>query len=114
MELNSRFSTNVFTLESHMKAFKTSFFLWTINEWNKIGLSIHNSSYSVFRKHLLDEIKLKADPIYSVHNPMGIKLLTQVRRGLSNLNIGSITIWNWNNLLCTCSLEVESIALPSF
>ena len=63
VELYSRFSNNAFTLESHMKAFKSSLFPWIINEWNKIGLSIQNSSYLVFRKHLFNEIKLKADPI---------------------------------------------------
>ena len=51
-------------------------------------------------------------PIYNVHNPVGLKLLTRLRLGLSHLNQHK---FNHNfqdclNPLCSCSLEVESVS----
>ena len=51
-------------------------------------------------------------PIYNVHNPIDLKLLTRLRLGLSHLNQHK---FNHNfqdclNPLCSCSLEVESVS----
>ena len=51
-------------------------------------------------------------PIYNAHNPVGLKLLTRLRLGLSHLNQHK---FNHNfqdclNPLCSCSLEVESVS----
>ena len=51
-------------------------------------------------------------PVYNVHNPVGLKLLTRLRLGLSHLNQHK---FNHNfqdclNPLCSCSLEVESVS----
>ena len=48
--------------------------------------------------------------VYNIHNPIGLKLLTRLRLGLSHLNEHR---FNHNfesclNPLCACSLEVES------
>ena len=71
---------------------------------------IQNSSYLVFRNYLEKRIRPLAAPVYSIHNPLGLKLLTRLRLGLSHLNEHR---FNHNfesclNPLCTCSLEVES------
>ena len=89
---------------------KFSVFPWTIAEWNKIDIKIPNSPYSVFKNYLLNEIRSKPSPLYSIHNPSGIKLLTRLRLGLSYLNEHK---FNHNfddcvNPFCTCSLEPES------
>ena len=52
----------------------------------------------------------KPSPLYNIHNPSGIKLLTRLRLGLSHLNEHK---FNHNfddcvNPFCTCSLEPES------
>ena len=52
----------------------------------------------------------KPSPLYNIHNPSGIKLLTRLRSGLSHLNEHK---FNHNfddcvNPFCTCSLELES------
>ena len=98
------------TLQLISDAFKFLFFLWTITEWNKIDIKIWNSPYSVFRNYLLNEIRPKPSPLYNIHNPSGIKLLTRLRLGLSHLNEHK---FNHNfddcvNPFCTCSLEPES------
>ena len=89
---------------------KFSFFPWSIVEWNKLDLKIGNSSCLVFRNYLIKRIRPLAAPVYNIHNPLGLKLLTRLRLGLSHLNEHR---FNHNfesclNPLCTCSLEVES------
>ena len=51
-------------------------------------------------------------PLYNVHNSVGLKLLTRLRLGLSNLSQHK---FNHNfryclNPLCSCSLEVKSVS----
>ena len=97
----------------HFKAeqkLKFSFFQWSIVEWNKLDLKIQNSSYLVFRNYLIKRIRPLAAPVYNIHNPLGLKLLTRLRLGLSHLNNHRFNhnFENCLNPLCTCSLEVES------
>ena len=51
-----------------------------------------------------------AAPVYSIHNPLGLKLLTRLRLGVSHLNDHRFNhnFGNCLNPLCTCRLEVES------
>ena len=68
-------------------AFKNSFFSYTIVEWNKLYLDIQKSkSYAIFRNALLKIGRPKQCSIYRIHNPVGLKLLTRLRLGLSHLN----------------------------
>ena len=51
-------------------------------------------------------------PVYNVHNPVGLKLLTRLRLSLSHCNQHK---FNHNsqdclNPLCLCSLKVESVS----
>ena len=101
---------DIATYQCRTDAFKFSFFSWTITEWNKIDIKIWNSPYSVFRNYLLKEIRPKPSPLYNIHNPSGIKLLTRSRLGSSHLNEHK---FNHNfddcvNPFCNCSLEPES------
>ena len=67
--------------------------------------------FSIFNfQNLLNEIRPKPSPLYSFHNPYGIKLLTRLRSELSHLNEHK---FNHNfddcvNPFCTCSLVPES------
>ena len=107
---NTRNSEDITTFPSRAETFIFSFFPWSIVEWNKIDLKIRNSSCLVFRNYVLKRIRPLAAPLYNIHNPLGLKLLTRLRLGLSHLNEHR---FNHNfesclNPLCTCSLEVES------
>ena len=100
---NTRNSEDITTFQSRTET-------WSIVEWNKLELKIKNSSYIVFRNYLIKRIWPLAAPVYNIHNPLGLKLLTRLRLGLSHLNEHR---FNHNfesclNPLCTCSLEVES------
>ena len=67
----------------------------------------------VLRFYLIKRIRPLAAPVYNIHNPLGLKLLTRPRLGLSHLNDHR---FNHNsesgvNPFCNCSLEVESTTL---
>ena len=76
-------------------------------EWNKPSSSARNSTYPVFRNHLLKIIQPVFNTAYNIENYIGLKLLT--RLGLSHVNEHrfSHNFQNCINPLCTCSLEVE-------
>ena len=91
--------------------FKNSFFPYTIVEWNKLDFDIRKS-YAIFRNALLKIGRPNQCSIYRIHNPVGLKLLTRLRLGLSHLNEHR---FNHNfqsciNPLCSCSLVIESTA----
>ena len=93
-------------------AFKYSFFPYSISEWNKLDPDLRNAkSYSTFRKSLLTSGQPSPNNIYKIYDPLGLKLLTRLRLGLSDLNIEHRFNDNFDsciNALCSCSLEVES------
>ena len=107
---NTRNSEDVVTYHCRTDIFKYSFFPWTILEWNKLDLTLHKSSYKVFRNSLLKMICPSPNPVYDIHNPLGLCLLTRLRLGLSHLNEHKFNhnFKNCVNPLCTCSLEIES------
>ena len=46
----------------------------TITEWNKLGLSIRNStSLNIFKGRLLQFVRSVENSVFSSHNPIGIK-----------------------------------------
>ena len=49
-------------------------------------------------------------PTFNIHNPLGLKLLTHLRLGLSHLNEHRFNHYfeDCVNPVCSCSLEVES------
>ena len=91
--------------------FKNSFFPYTIIEWNKLDLDVRKSkSYAIFRNTLLKLGRPNQCAIYNINNPVGLKLLTHLRLGLSHLNEHRFNhnFQNCINPLCSCSLEIES------
>ena len=70
----------------------------------------NSKSYNIFKNSLLEIGRPMPKPTFNIHNPLGLKLLTRLRLGLSHLNEHR---FNHNfedciNPLCSCSLEVES------
>ena len=110
---NTRRVEDVAMLYSRTDIFKYSFFLSTISEWNKLDLKIRQSKTLLTFRHALIKIgRPIPKPIYNVHNPVGLKLLTRLRLGLSHLNQHKFNhnFQNCLNPLCSCSLEVESVS----
>ena len=92
-------------------AFKYSYLPYTIREWNKLELQLrHEKAFKKFRNTLLKLGWPSSDLVYEIHHPLGLKQLTLLRLGLSHLNERRFkhSLKNCINLLCACSLEVES------
>ena len=89
------------------------FFPYTNVEWKRLDHTLRNSkSYSICKNSLLNIVRPVPKTTFNIHNPLGLKLLTSLRLGLSHLNEH---MFNHNfedciNPLCSCSLEVESTA----
>ena len=66
--------------------FKASFFPFCAISWDQIDPNIQNSpSLMSFKHSLLRFIQPTASPVYRVHHPRGLKLLTRLRLGFSHL-----------------------------
>ena len=108
---NTRNTDQVETYYCRTDIFKNSFFPYTIIEWNKLDLDVCKSkSYAIFRNTLLKLGRPNQSAIYNINNPVGLKLLTHLRLGLSHLNEHRFNhnFQNCINLLFSCSLEIES------
>ena len=59
---------------------------------------------------MLNLIRLKCNDTYGLYNPTGLKLLTRVRLGLSQLNDHKFNhnFKDYINPLCSCNLSVEN------
>ena len=67
--------------------FKYSFFPYMIVEWNKLDVTVGNAkSFLIFKNLLLKIGRPIQNSIFKIHDPLGIKLLTRLRLGLSHLN----------------------------
>ena len=67
--------------------FKNSFFPNVINEWNKLDEKLKGvTSFSLIKASLLQAGRPHANSTYIIHNPVGLRLLTRLRPGLSLLN----------------------------
>ena len=93
--------------------FKNSFIPYVVREWNKLSTDIRNStSYQQFRKSLLSFIKPTCSSLFSIHHPVGVKLLVRSRLGFSHLHEHKFrhNFHDTLNPLCSCSLELEIIS----
>ena len=82
-----------------------------IVEWNKLDINLRNAkSFLIFRNSLLKIGRPIQNPIYNIHDLMGIKCLIKLRLGLSHSNDHKFRhdFQDCLNPLYLSSLEVES------
>ena len=94
---------------SRTKYFKNTFFPYCINEWNNLTVKIRNSkSVSAFKK--LIKCEKKENSIFSIYDPLGVKLLTRLRLQFSHLNEHKFRhgFGDTINAMCACGSEVET------
>ena len=104
----TRTSGNIPTKQCRTDTFKHSFFHWTVITWSKIHPEIQNASLTVFKKHLLKQIRPVPHSVYNICSPNGLKLLTRIRLCLSHLNEQRFN-HNCNKPLCTCVLMFNEL-----
>ena len=98
------------------KFFKNSYFPSTIFEWNKLDSNIRNSeTLNTFRSNIPKFIRPTANSIFDCHNPIGVKLLTRLRSGLSRLHEHKIKhiFQDTLNPLCSSRKEVDISITPT-
>ena len=111
IRFNTRNTDQVETYYCRTDIFKNSFFPYTIIEWNKLDLDVRKSkSYAIFQNTLFRLARPNQCAIYSINNPVELKLLTRLRLRLSHLNEHRFNHNFQNNVnpLCSPSLEIES------
>ena len=75
-------------IRARTASYEASFYPHCLSEWNKLDPEIRlSSSVSSFKNKLLSLIRPPAKPVFSVHDPKGLAILTQLRVGLSALNL---------------------------
>ena len=80
-----RTSGNIPTYQCKTDTFKHSFFPWTVVEWKKMHPEFRNASITVFKKHLLKEIRPDLHPVYNICKPIWLKLLTRLSKWPNDL-----------------------------
>ena len=84
---------------------KNPFFPSTIIEWNKLDHNlIKSSSFNIFRKSNLKFIRPAANSLFNCHSSKGIKFITRLRLGLSQLREHKFkhSFQDSLNLFCSC------------
>ena len=101
---------NVETYYCRTNLFKYSFFPYVIVKWNKLGINLHNAkSFLIFGNSLLKLGRLIQNPVYNIHDLMGIKFLARLRLGLNHLNDHKFrhNFQDCFNPFCACILGIE-------
>ena len=94
---------------SRTKSFKKPFFPYFINEWNNLTVEISNAkSINIFKKSVIN--KKQENLLFSVYEPLGVKLLTLLRLKFCHLNEHKFKhgFSDAINPMCACGTEIES------
>ena len=107
--LRSASTTKINPTPSRSKAFRKLFFPCCINERNNLKTEVRMlNKYAFFKKMIITEKKGKF--LFSIHNPVGVKLLTRLRLQLCHLNEHKFRNGFGNGIrpICSCNAEIES------
>ena len=111
---NTRNYSKIWQIFCRRETFSNSLLPQSIREWNKLDTSICQvPSYSVFLKALLDFIRPTANSTFGTNDASGLKLLTRLRVGFSNLREHKFkhSFQDTLNPLCPCYLEAKDTFL---
>ena len=92
---------------SRTKSFKSTFFPYCINEWNNLTVEIRNSK-SVSALEKLIKCEKKENSIFSIYDPLGVKLLTRLGLQFSYLNEHKFRHGFEDTINAVCGSEVET------
>ena len=91
--------------------FKNSFFPSSVIEWNNLDKSIRSSeNLALFKKSILQFIRPTSNRTFNCLNPIGIKLITRLRLGLSHLRDHKFkhNFLDCLNPICYCGQDIET------
>ena len=108
---NCPYRTNIPHINVKHQFFKNSYFPSNITEWGKLDSNIRNSeTLNDFKSKILTFIRPTANSIFGCHNPIGVKLHTILRLGLSHFCEDKFKHSSQDTLnqLCSCRKEVKT------
>ena len=90
--------------------YENSFFPYTIAAWKNLDDEAKSKPSIVsFKKYINDFIRPPGNPLFGIADKYGIKLLTQIRVGFSDLREHRAHhSFNCNNPVCRCGLDDET------
>ena len=102
---------NLQELSCRNESFKHSFFPFCVREWNKLDNTIRDAeSIKQFKSMLKNFFSLDQRSLFSIHDPVGLKLLTRFRLQFSHLNEHKFC-YNFKDCvspMCDCDAETET------
>ena len=83
-----RYPATIGQINVRTACFSASFYPSCLLKWNKLPHEIRESpTIGILKNKLLSLIRPPPKPVYSIHDPRGLAILTQLRVGLSMLNL---------------------------
>ena len=91
--------------------FQNSYFPAATKEWNRLDIDIRKSdSISIFKKRIVSFVRPLRNKVSNSHNAQGLKLLTRLQLGLSDLRYHKLkhNFLDTINPLCNCRSDIET------
>ena len=111
LQRSQRSSGSFKPLRCCTELFQNYFLPFNISEWNKLNPDVRNvNTSSLFLKNLLALKRPIENSLYSIYDPLGIKLLHRLRLDFSH-SCEHKFVYNFvdtMNPLCSCSLEFKA------
>ena len=86
-QIRSANKNNLQEFSCRTNSFKYSFFPFCVREWNKLDNTTRDAeSIKQFKSMLKKFLSLNQRSLFSIHDPVGVKLLTRLRLQFSHLN----------------------------
>ena len=107
--MRSALTSAIRPFPSRTKSFKKSFSPYCVNESNNLTVEIRNAkSINIFKKSIINE--KQENSLFSVYDPLGVKLLTRLRLQFSHLNEHKFRhgFSDTVNPMCACGTEIET------
>ena len=102
---------NIKRFGTRTENFKQSFFLFYVNEWCKLDISLRKAeNIKRFKPILKDFFNLKQKSLFAIHDPAGVKLLSRLRLKFSHLKEHKFR-HNFKDApspMCDCGSETET------
>ena len=103
---SSKNKNNIPLVRANNNYFMNTFLPYTITKWNKLDLSIRNSTnLHIFKGRLLQFVRPFENIVFTCHNTIGIKYITRLRLGFSHLRYHKFKHGFLDAIdpLCSCS-----------
>ena len=97
--------------KTRTESFKHCFLPFCISEWDKLDYSLRNAeSIQRFKSILKEFFNFKQKSLFSIHDPVGVKLFTRLRLRFSHLNEHKFchNFKDTPSPMCDCGSETET------